>query len=68
MRDATGDEATTTAIAAELKVTPARVRQIEALALRKCRDYCASHGYRLEDLIPDTPRKNSHRIWYPIVA
>jgi len=55
-------------IADELGLSEVRTRQIYARALRKCRLWCEAHGYRLEDLIPDTPRKNSHGIWYPIVG
>lgn len=68
MRDTAGDEQDTVAIATELGVSTQRCRQIEALALRKCRDFCKARGYHLADLIPDTPRKNSHRILNPIVG
>ncbi len=40
-------------IAFEMRISEARVRQIQARALRKCRAWCAAHGYRLEDLLPD---------------
>jgi len=59
MRDATGDEATTTAIAAELRVTPQRVLKIQATALRKCRDWCKSHGYQLSDLLDTADTKTA---------
>jgi len=68
LRDKDGDNQDTAAIATELGCTPQRVRQIEALALRKCRDWCAAHGYRLEDLIDNTDTKKSHRIQYPTVV
>jgi len=57
MRFKEGDEETTAIIAAELGLSTQRVLQIQATALRKCRDWCSLHGYRLEDLIPDTPSK-----------
>jgi len=34
-----------------LGVSKERVRQIEVNALRKCRDWCRRHGYRVEDLV-----------------
>jgi len=57
MRDKDGDEETTEDIAAELGLSPQRVLQIQATALRRCRDWCKARGYRLEDLLPDTPSK-----------
>lgn len=38
-------------IAQELGVSRERVRQIEAKALRKCRDWCERHGYDLVDML-----------------
>jgi hypothetical protein len=38
-------------VARELGVTRERVRQIEMMALRKCRAWAAERGMRLEDLL-----------------
>ena len=43
-------------VAAELGVSPERVRQIETNALRKCRQWCHRHGWRYEDLVPSWPQ------------
>jgi len=51
MRFKEGDEETTAIIAAELGLSTQRVLQIQATALRKCRDWCSLHGYRLSDLL-----------------
>lgn len=45
------DGMTLEAIAQEFGVTRERIRQIEFAALRKCRRWCARHGYRLEDIL-----------------
>ena len=36
------------------------VSQIEQRALRKCRQWCDAHGYRLADLLPDQPRSSGY--------
>lgn len=43
-------------LAAELDVSRERIRQIEAAALKKCRAWCFKNGYRLEDLLGDSPQ------------
>ena len=55
------DGCTLEEIAREMNVTRERIRQIEVAALRKCRRWCASHGYSFEDLcsvwsVPDWDR------------
>jgi predicted transcriptional regulator len=40
-------------VAAELGLTPQRVRQIEREALRKCASWCIANGIRASDLLPD---------------
>ena len=37
-------------VGAELGVTRERVRQIEGIALNKCRNWCRRNGYKPEDL------------------
>jgi len=43
-------------VAAELGVSSERARQIEMIALRKCRQWCQRHGWRFEDLVPAWPQ------------
>jgi hypothetical protein len=43
--------ATLAEVAAELNVSPERVRQIEAAALKKLRRWCGERGLRLDDLL-----------------
>lgn len=38
-------------VAAELGITGEAVRQTEVRALRKCRAWCAAHGYSLRDML-----------------
>lgn len=42
-------------IGEQLGVSHTRVQQIEKRAIRKCRRWCAEHGYEPGDLLPDRP-------------
>ena len=39
-------------IAQELGIARQSVLNIQTRAIRKCRQWCADHGYELEDLLP----------------
>ncbi len=44
-------------LAAEFDVSRERIRQIEVAALKKCRAWCFKNGYRIEDLLGDSPQR-----------
>ena len=48
-------------VALEMGVTQERIRQIENVALRKCRGWCTKQGYRIEDLLGDSQCKGTAR-------
>jgi DNA-directed RNA polymerase sigma subunit (sigma70/sigma32) len=49
-------EHSTEEVASELGISTARVRQLEAAALRKARLYLAARGYTLDDALDEPAR------------